>query len=149
VPGDGKWHASKDAIEEFSRYVAAAHDPAGVLEDLARGHVSKEGAEVLEKCFPALFAQGQRDLLARAAEIQHTLPYARRISISLMYKVPVDRTMSAQHLRYLSPPEQPPGAGAPSGGAPMPGPPPAAPALTGPLQLGQQTMTSLERRAGG
>jgi len=142
IPGDGKWHPSRDAIDEFARYVAAVHDPVGVLEDLAHGHPSKQGAEVLEAVYPEMFALAQRYLLEHAAEIRHTLPYARRASISLMYHVPVDLSMSPAHMQWLRPPEQ----AAPAG--PQPGPQPGQPALTGPLQLGQQTMTSLERRAG-
>lgn len=145
VPGDGKWHPSSTAIERFSKYVAAVHDPAGVLEDLANGHPSKEGAETLQAVYPGLFLLGQRELLRRASEIEHTLPYTRRVSISIMYRVPVDLSMSSQHMQFLKPPEPPPGA--PPGG-PGPAMPPPQPALTAPLQLGQQTLTSLERRAG-
>ena len=81
--------------------------------------------------------------------MQKRLPYSRRVAISIMYRVPVDGTMSPQHLHYIAPPPVPDPAGV--GGATPPGPqgpPPSAPALTGQLQIGQQTMTPSERRAG-
>lgn len=142
IPGDGKWHPSKASIEKFSRYVAAVHDPAGVLEDLAHGHVSIESAEALRTVYPKLYAEAQRILLEHAAAFRATLPYSRRVSISLMYQVPVDGTMSQQHMQYLATPA--PGAqpAGPTAQAPQ------QPALTAPLELGQQTLTSLERRAG-
>lgn len=142
IPGDGKWHPSKASIEKFSRYVAAVHDPAGVLEDLAHGHVSIESAEALRTVYPKLYAEAQRILLEHAAAFRATLPYSRRVSISLMYQVPVDGTMSAQHMQYLA---------TPAPGAQPAGPTtqaPQQPALAAPLELGQQTLTSLERRAG-
>ena len=142
IPGDGHWRPSRAALEEFSRYVAAVHDPAGVLEDVARGHVTIEGAETLKAVYPGLYAEAQRMLLEKAAEFQQTLKYSRRVAISIAYSVPVDLTMTAQHMQFLR-------QGAmPADGSQPQQPQPGAPALTAPLQLGQQTMTSLERRAG-
>lgn len=146
LPGDGKWHPSKTALEQWARYAAAVHDPAGVLEDLANGHVTSEGAETLRVVYPALYAEAQRRLLEHAVEYTKTLPYARRVSLSIMFRVPVDGSMSAQHVAYIAGPKPvPAGAGAPVGPAPGGG---GAPALTAPLSIGQQTMTSVDRRAG-
>lgn len=140
LPGDGEWHASKAALDEFAKYAAAVHDPAGVLEDLANGHVTIEGAETLRVVYPQLYATAQRILIERAPQMTKTMPYARRVALSIMFQIPVDGTMSAQHMQYLSTPA--PGAARPS---PQSG---GGGGTTGPLQIGQQTMTSLERRAG-
>lgn len=143
VPTDGKWHPSRSRLQEWSRYVAAVHDPAGVLEDLANGHVTMEAAEALRVVYPKLYAEAQRTLLEHAPQMQKTLPYSRRVSLSIMFRVPVDLTMTPQHLQFLQPP---PEQAAMPAGAPGGAPPP--PALSAPLQIGQQTMTSLERRSG-
>lgn len=149
LPGDGKWQPSRSALEVFGKYVKAVNDPASVLEDLANGHVSMEGAETLRVVYPKLFAYAQQMLLEAAPKMQATLPYARRVSISIMYQVPVDVTMQPSHMQFLRPPppsgSDPTGSG--QGGAPM-APPPPAPAMTGPLKTGAQTMTPLDRRAG-
>lgn len=139
IPGDGKWAPSKAAIEEFARYVHAVNDPASVLEDLAKGHLSAEGAETLRVVYPSLFAEAQRILLSKASELQATLSYPKRIALSIMYKIPVDATMTPAHMQFLQPPPAP--AANPAIGGPMQG------GLTGQLTAGKQTMTALDRRA--
>lgn len=141
LPGDGAWHPSKAALEEFGRYVHAVNDPASVLEDLAKGTVTLEGAETLRTVYPGLYAEAQRTLLEAAPKMATTLPYPKRVAISIMYQVPVDGTMSPSHMQFLQPP---PGAPAPASPPPHPG----GPAIAGQLLTGQQTMTSLDRRAG-
>jgi len=143
LPGDGRWQPSKAALEEFAKYVHAVNDPASVLEDLAKGHVYMEGAETLRVVYPSLFAEAQRLLLEAAPKMQTTMPYAKRVAISIMYQVPVDGSMTPKHMQFLQPP--PPTAAGPGPGAPPPQP---GPALTSPLQLGQQMMSPLDRRAG-
>lgn len=144
LPSDGHWKPSRSALEQWGKYVAAVNNPAGVLEDLAKGHVTLEGAETLRVVYPRLFAEAQRKLLELAPTFQRTLPYARRVAISIMYQVPVDGTMDPSHVQYL----QPPPPAQPMGGMGPPAGAPPAPAIVGPLNLGQQTMTSLDRRAG-
>ena len=142
LPGDGKWQPSKAALEEWGKYVHAVNDPASVLEGLAKGHVSIEGAETLRVVYPQLYAEAQRILLEHAAEFQETLPYPRRVAISIMYQVPVDGTMTPHHMQFLQQANQT-AAASPSGPLQTSGP-----GITGPLSIGQQTMTSLDRRAG-
>lgn len=144
IPGDGKWHPSKAALDEWAKYIAAVHDPAGVLEDLARGVVSMESAEALRVVYPELFAKAQQMLLANAEKIRATLPYPRRILIATVYRVPVDGTMTPQHMQFLHPPQPV----MPTNGASGGGPPTGGPAITGPLKTSQTMMTTLDRRAG-
>lgn len=147
LPGDGVWHPSKAALETWARYVKAVNDPASVIEDLSRGVVTMEGAETLRTVYPALYQEAQRTLLELAPKYQQTMPYPRRIAISVMYQVPIDGSMTAAHMQFLHPPVGP--AGPQGGGAPAAPPPPSAgPAITGPLQIGTQTSTALDRRAG-
>ena len=91
-------------------------------------------------------AEAQRMLMQSAPTMQKTLPYPTRVAISILYRVPVDNSMTPGHLQYLQAPT--PGAqpAVPTGGPPLGAPMP--PAITGPLQLGQSTMTALDRRAG-
>lgn len=141
IPGDGKWEPSKAAIEEWGKYVHAVNDPASVLEDLAKGHISMEGAETLRVVYPLLFAHAQRILLEKAPEMQKTLPYSKRVAISIMYQIPVDGTMTPRPATQPSPMQ---GAQVPPGQAP----PQSGPALTAPLQSTSNMSTSLDRRAG-
>ncbi len=142
LPGDGEWKPSRASLEVWGRYVIAVNDPVSVLEDLARGQATIEGAETLRTVYPRLFQEAQRLLLEAAPKMQKTLPYARRMAISIMYQVPIDSTMTPQHLQFLTAP-------GPGAAAAVPAPAaPGAPAILGPLQAGQQTMPSLDRRAG-
>lgn len=136
LPGDGTWAPSMAAIDEFGKFVHAVNDPVSVLEDLAKGHPSAEGAETLRVVYPELYRYAQKQLLAAAPEMATTLPYSRRVMLSILYQIPVDGTMQPSHAQYLQ----------------IPAPPSAAPkasATTGPLRLGQQTMSPLDQRAAG
>jgi uncharacterized protein (DUF4415 family) len=146
LPGDGTWKPSMAAINEFAKYVHAVNDPASVIEDLAKGHLSLEGAETLRTVYPNLFAEAQKTLLSHAATFQKTLPYARRVALSIMYQVPVDGTMTPSHMNFLNPPPAA-AATAVAGGAMGGGAPQAGPAILGQLQIGQQTMPATDRRA--
>lgn len=136
LPGDGTWAPSAAAIEEFGKYVHAVNDPVSVLEDLAKGHPSAEGAETLRAVYPQLYQYAQKQLLAAAPEMARTLPYPRRVMLSILYQIPVDGTMQPSHAQYLQIPA-------------APSPSPKAPATTGPLRLGQQTLSPLDQRASG
>ncbi len=137
LPGDGVWHPSLAAINEFGKYVHAVNDPISVIDDLGRGVFSAEGAETLRVVYPELFAYAQRALMKAAPEMAKTLPYPRRIALSIMYQLPVDATMQAGHARYLAAP------------TPAAGPPAAPSGPSGPLKLGKLTMSPLDQRAAG
>jgi hypothetical protein len=135
LPGDGTWALSSAAIEEFGKYVHAVNDPVSVLEDLAKGHPSAEGAETLHVVYPELYAYAQKQLLAAAPAMAKTLPYPRRVMLSILYQIPIDGTMQPSHAQFLQ--------------TPAPPPPAARPPSTGPLRLGQQTLSPLDQRATG
>lgn len=136
LPGDGTWKPSAAAIEEFGKFVHAVNDPVSVLEDLAKGHPSAEGAETLRAVYPELYRYAQKQLLAAAPEMAKTLPYPRRVMLSILYQIPVDGTMQPSHAQFLQTPAPPAAA-------------PKSPATTGPLRLGQQTLSPLDQRAAG
>lgn len=145
LKGDGKWQPSKTQLEVFSRYIQAAEDPAKVLEDVAHGApVTVEAAETLRKVYPSLYHEAQTVLLERARDLETKLPYSRRVSLSILFQVPVDGTMSPQHIAWL---QQGTSAalsaaqGTPAGAPPTPG-------ISGSVALGDRAMTALDRRAG-
>lgn len=140
LPADGAWHPSTAQLEEWGRYMHAVGDPASVLEDLAKGHVSTEGAEVLRMVYPELFAIAQRALFEAAPRIQATLPYTKRVALSVVYGVPIDNSLSSSHMQYIAAAQQPARPGV------EPQQPQGGPGLTGPLQIGRATMTALDQR---
>lgn len=146
LPGDGAPKISKVLLDEWGKYIHAVNDPASVIEDLAKGHLSIEGAETLHVVYPNLFLKAQQVLLDHAAEFKKTLPYTRRVALSIAYQIPVDGTMTQSHMMFLQPP--PTVGTVPQTPGQSPGMPSSTPAIIGPLKIGTQTMTSLDRRAG-
>ncbi len=137
------WTPTKAQLDTWGRYIAAAEDPASVLEQLADGgRVTMEGAETLRTVYPTLYREAQMTLLKAAPEMQAQLPYARRVSLSIMFQVPVDGTMTPSFVSFLRA-GQPPAPQAPQGAAPPP------PTISGAgVMTGTRTQTGLDRRAG-
>lgn len=136
---DGTWKPSKAVLDVWAKYVAAVNNPAGVLEDLVNGHVSREGAEALRVVYPKLFAQAQRTLIEMMPTFQRTLPYPRRVAISITFGIPVDTSMQQSHMQFLIGGQQPVAPAAPP-------PPQTGPAITGPFKT--STLTAIDRRSG-
>lgn len=146
LKSDGEYRPSKAKLAQFARYVQAAEDPAGVLEDVAAGRaVSIEAAETLRKVYPALFREAQKTLMERAETMQEKLPYSRRVSLSILFQVPVDGTMSPSHIRFL---QQGSAASAPTPAQGSPAGAPPTPSVSGSIGLGDRMMTPFDRRAG-
>ncbi len=148
LKGDGDWMPNRVQLESFARYIEAAENPVGVLEGLAtHGTVTYEAAETLRTVYPALYKQAQLRLLERAPDLQETLPYSRRVALSILFQVPVDGTMDATFVSYLQQAAKPAAnAQQPAQGSPAAAPP--TPTASGPVMLGDRTMTRLDRRAG-
>jgi len=148
LKGDGEWRPSKAQLHVVAEYMRAAEDPASVLEDVAAGkRVSIEAAETLRKVYPSLYREAQMTLLDKAQTMQQTLPYTRRVALSVLFQVPVDGTMSASHITFLQgPPKAAAQPAAPQGLPPQGAQP--IPTVAGQMNLGDRTMTALDRRAG-
>lgn len=99
--GPDRWHPSPMQMAKFARYVAAAEDPAGIVERLNDGSLTPEDAEVLKGVYPEMFAALQAELVARLPQLQKELPYQRRLMLSILTGVPVDPSMQPAVLRQL------------------------------------------------
>jgi hypothetical protein len=147
MKSDGDYRPAKVQLEEWARYKAAVDDPAAVLENVAAGRaVTPEAAETLRTVYPQLYAEAQRTLLEHAQTLDRTLPYARRVTLSILFQVPVDGTMSAEHLQFLQTGASASPAQSPAGQGPAAAPP--HPGISASVQVGTRTATALERRAG-
>jgi hypothetical protein len=65
----------------------------GVIERLAHGTVVPEDVETLRAVYPELHASFTAQIVGRLPELRQTLPYARRIALSLFTGAPVDPAM--------------------------------------------------------
>jgi hypothetical protein len=99
--GPDRWQPSSMDVARFARYVAAVEDPAGVVERLGDGTLTPEDAEALREVYPETFAAVQAQLLDTLPTLRESLPYERRVSLSILLGVPVDPAMQPGVLRIL------------------------------------------------
>lgn len=117
--GPDHWQPSDMEARKFGRYAEAVENPAGIVERLADGSLTPEDAEVMKNVYPGLYEKVQVGLVDRLTELRQTLPYQRRLTLSIMFGVDVDPSMSppmvsALQRSFVEPPQSPqmPGASA-------------------------------------
>ena len=99
--GADTWQPSDMEMRAWARYVAAVEDPAGIEERLLDGSLTPEDAEVMREVYPEMLADLTRQILEKLPELQESLPYERRLSLSILTGVPVDPAMHPQVLAVL------------------------------------------------
>lgn len=99
--GPDRWQPSDLEMRSFARYAAAAEDPGAVEERLAHGSITPEDVEAYHAIYPERAAHLQQVLISRLSELQATLPYQRRLALSMFSGVPVDPAMHPQVLAVL------------------------------------------------
>ncbi len=99
--GPDRWQPSELEMRTWARYVAAAEDPGGVMDRLAAGRVTPEDAETMRTLYPEMLAELTQNLLEQLPTLKKTLPYERRLALSILTGVPVDPAMNPRILRVL------------------------------------------------
>jgi hypothetical protein len=69
-------------VARFARYLAAVENPAGVLDDMAAGTVTREAVEALQQVYPSLWGEVQGKLLERLASAGTQLDYKKRLALA-------------------------------------------------------------------
>lgn len=96
------WVPSGSELRAFSRVVAAADDPAGVLERVAKGGVVLgDEIDAVKAIYPALYEDARSRLVTQAIEKGSTVSAARRVQLSLLFDVPLDGTMRPDYVAFL------------------------------------------------
>lgn len=88
-------------MRTFARYAAGVEDPGGIEERLAAGSVTPEDAEVMRAVYPERMAEITRQIVEKLPELQASLPYARRLALSVFSGVPVDAACHPRIMRVL------------------------------------------------
>jgi hypothetical protein len=144
-----KWQASPAEIERFARRVRAANDPVSVLDDVATGRVTPEGAETLREVYPQLYSEARVRLIEQAPKLSRSLPHRTIVRLSVLFDAPLVSSLEPDNLAAIQ------AAGKPSndngqGGAPMaapPGAPAMSPPPAGAPDLSSMYMTPGQKRA--
>jgi len=96
-----RWRPSNFEIAQFARYVAAVEDPAAIVERLVDGSITPEDAEALRSVYPEIFSAIQMQIVESLPRLRATLPYARRLALSIFGGVPVDPALHPDVIAVL------------------------------------------------
>jgi hypothetical protein len=99
--GPDKWQPSDMEMRTFARYAAAVEDPHAIVDRLADGSVTPEDSEAMRTVYPEMFADIQRQIIEQLPALQESLPYERRLALSIFSDVPVDASMDPDVLSVL------------------------------------------------
>ncbi len=99
--GPDRWQPSDMEMRQFARYVAGVENPDGIEERLAAGAVTPEDADVMRNVYPERYAEITTQIAARLPELRASLPYQRRLALSVFSGVPVDPAMHPRILAVL------------------------------------------------
>lgn len=116
TPSAGKWRPSDQEARDYARRRQAAQEPLKAIDNALAGPFSMLEAEALQACYPAIYAQVQRELEAQRDKLAKRLPPGRLRQISLAFGV----TLSVDTAEGYAPapPSLPPFQPAPEFGAP-------------------------------
>jgi len=84
------YRPSDAEMSKWARYLDAAENPGGVVDALQGGTLSMEQVETLEALFPATYQRLQADIVTRAGELQTALSWQQRLTLSTLFRTPVD-----------------------------------------------------------
>ncbi len=99
--GPDLWQPSDMAMRSWARSASAVEDPDAVLERAVHGAVSPEDAAALQAVYPEKLADFTQQVAAKLPMLRKTLPYARRISLSILTGQPVDPAMDPAIMRVF------------------------------------------------
>jgi hypothetical protein len=99
--GPDRWQPSDLAMRSWARLAAAAEDPSSIADRLAAGTVTPEDAQVMRELYPEMLAEMTQQILEQLPTLRASLPYHRRLAMSILTGVPVDAAMNPRILRIL------------------------------------------------
>jgi hypothetical protein len=99
--GPDTWQPSEMAMRAFARYVWGAERPDLIEERVASGAITPEDGEVMRELYPERLAEIVRQIIERLPELQRTLPYHRRLALSILTGVPVEPSMQPRIVSFL------------------------------------------------
>lgn len=108
-------------IAQWRTYVQTVRDPLTVLDDLAKGTVSREQAEALRVVYPAVYTAIQARIMSELRDYRRPISYGQRVLLFQLFGAAIDPTLQPASIRGLQAsfaPVQPP---APMGASGTPG----------------------------
>ena len=126
-------------VAAMRKVVAAAEaleDPSSVIDQLIAGRVPRDAIEALKARRPGVFAHIREQVMTEVSQRQETLPYKRRVLLSLAFDFAGDWSLAPENLKAIQQATtQPQEQAAPGGQQPPPSGPPLDPKLSSNMQL--------------
>lgn len=99
--GPDTWHPSDLEMRTWARKAAAADDPQGVLERVISGRVTPEDAQTMRALYPEIMQDFVQTVSVQLPALRKTLPYQKKLALSLFSGVPVDPALDPKILSFL------------------------------------------------
>lgn len=99
--GPDRYQPSDLEMRTFARYAAGVEDPGGIEERLAAGQITPEDAQVMREVYPERLAEITRQIIEQLPTLRASLPYPRRLALSILTGVAVDAAMHPRVLAVL------------------------------------------------
>ncbi len=121
TPQFEKPRLSDSAVASFARTYRAWDKPETVLDDMAKGAITREGIEVLRECYPKLYREAQEQALTQLADLKTPLSYEKRIQLGLMLAIPSDPSLDPSFVATMQQSKKGTTPAAPTAAAPATG----------------------------
>jgi hypothetical protein len=102
-------------ITKFERYARAVDDPLSVVEDMARGRITRESVEALRAVYPRLYGEAVGAVTAAVAQRKEPLSYDREVQIGILLGIETTPMLSPALVRNAQATYAPVPAASPSG----------------------------------
>lgn len=99
--GPDTWHPSDMEMRAFARKAAAAEDPHAVLDRVVHGQVTPEDVMAMKAVFPEMLQSFVRAVSVELPTLRKTLPYERKLALSMFSGVPVDPALDPRIVAVL------------------------------------------------
>jgi hypothetical protein len=99
--GPDRWTPSDFQMRGFARVVGVGEDPAGFEKRCVSGRITPEEAEAYRQIYPERLAHLTNEIMSRLPTLQKSLPYARRLTLSMLTGAPVEPSMHPAVLTVL------------------------------------------------
>lgn len=140
--GGKPWKPSPSQVAQLARRLTVIDDPVSAFEAVEQKCITPDDAETIRATSPKLFAMAQSRLVEKAADVKDPPPYAQRMRMSLLFDVPLDRSLEPATLALLQTAHVP----TTSPASPAPATPPT-PSVAGSTNLTAMYQTVADRRA--
>ena len=95
------WKPSDADMGVWNRYLTAAQDPMVLLHHFSAGTLAPETVETVKTLYPNLYAKSVGAITQYLAEKQPTIPYSRRLQLSVLLQAPVEPALKQSNLFAL------------------------------------------------